>query len=87
MQLPVLRSHLQTTNVYVQRQITRDNIAQLRNFMYKEDFKSIHYLKRKELKQTLEALCTLAVKLDLKIANIEQTSFQFGSPIPPTNNQ
>lgn len=87
MEIPVLRSHLQTTNIYVQRQITRDNIAQLRNFMWSKDFSSLHLEKRKELKETLEALCTLAVRLDLKINNIEQTSFQFGSPIPPSNNQ
>jgi hypothetical protein len=82
METLVLRSHLQTTNIYVQRQIIRDNIAQLRNLMYKEDFKSLHYLKRKELNQTLEALCTLKIRLDLKINDIEQTSFQFGAPIP-----
>lgn len=79
MEIPVLRSHLQTTNIYVQRQITRDNISQLRNYMYSEYYQSLHYLKRKELKQQLESLTGLAVKLDRKIEINEQGSFPFQS--------
>lgn len=79
MEIPVLRSHLQTTNIYVQRQITRDNISQLRNYMASEYYQSLYYLKREELKRTLLYLTSLAVKLDRKIEKNEQGSFPFQS--------
>lgn len=73
-----INTHLRTTNVYVQRQIIRDNISRLRNFMLSRVFQILPYPMRKEYKHHLKMQKALLNHVNKKINAIEQTSFGFG---------
>jgi len=74
----LINSHLKTSNIYVQRQIIRDNIARLKNHMAHPDFSKLIYQHRREYKKSLDSQTSLLKKLDKKIKVTEQTSFPFG---------
>lgn len=81
MEIPKVKSHLTTSNVYVQRQIVRDNIARLSNFKHSKDYLLLDFTKRREIEDLLLPLTSLAVKLDKKIREMEQLSFPFGGTL------
>ena len=85
--LPTIESHLRTSNIYVQRQITRDNISRIQNFRWSKEYKTLNHKHRREFTNQLIALHNLLKQLNMKIEKIEQTSFPFGNPIPFSNNQ
>ena len=78
MQTLELVSHLTTTNIYVQRQIVRDNIARCKNFKSDPNYQKLPWDLRRDTQKRMDAQVVLVVKLDKKIASMEQTSFGFG---------
>lgn len=85
MEIPRIKSHLTTSNVYVQRLIVRDNISKLSNFKHSKYYLLLDFTKRKEIEDLLFSLTSLVVKLDKKIRDMEQLSFPFGGIISNDN--
>ena len=81
MELPKIKSHLSTSNVYVQRLIVRDNISKLSNFKYSKYYLLLDFTRKKYIDDMLFAQTNLVVKLDKKIRQIEQLSFPFGGSL------
>lgn len=81
MTLPKINTHLRTSNMYVQRQIVRDNIARLSNFKHSKYYLLLDFPRRKFIEDMLFAQTNLVVKLDKKIRDFEQLSFPFGGPL------
>lgn len=76
-----INTHLRTSNIYVQRQIVRDNISRLSNFKHSKNYLLLDFSKRKYVEDMLFAQTNLVVKLDKKIRDFEQLSFPFGGPL------
>lgn len=76
-----INTHLRTSNIYVQRQIVRDNINRLSNFKHSKDYLLLDFTRRKYIEDMLFAQTSLVVKLDKKIREIEQLSFPFGGSL------
>ena len=76
-----INTHLRTSNIYVQRQIIRDNIARIKNFQHSKDYLILEFSRKKYLNDMLFAQTNLVVKLDKKIREIEQLSFPFGGTL------
>lgn len=85
MEIPNIKSHLTTSNVYVQRQIVRDNIARLSNFKHSKYYLMLDFPRRKYVEDMLFTLTALVVKFDKKIREMEQLSFPFGGTLSNDN--
>ena len=80
-----INTHLRTSNIYVQRQIVRDNIARIKNFKDSKNWLALSFQQRSYYKKMLFAQTNLVVKLNKKIREIEQLSFPFGGIISNEN--
>ena len=76
-----INTHLRTSNIYVQRQIVRDNISRLSNFKHSKDYLLLDFTRKKYIDDMLFAQTSLVVKLDKKIRQMEQLSFPFGGTL------
>lgn len=72
-----IQSHLKTTNIYVRRQIVRQNIEILKNTIYLAKEQKIDYLQKKELQKQLDAQIVLINKINNEIKKKEQCSLSF----------
>lgn len=69
---PVIATHLKTSNVYVQRQIIRDNIARIKNHRSSSEFIKSPYLYRREVLKVLDSQISILTFIDKKIKSFEQ---------------
>lgn len=76
--VPQLKSHLHTTNHYIQIEIVRSNIQMLNNCISHPDFNSLIYQHKREFISAKDRQVNLLAALMKKIKDIEQTSFPFG---------
>lgn len=72
-----IQSHLKTTNIYVRRQIVRQNIEILKNEIYLAKEKKIDYLQKRDLQKQLDAQIVLASKINKEIKKNEQITITF----------
>jgi hypothetical protein len=79
MVVPQLRCHLRTNNVYVKRQLIRDNISQLKNLMAHPDFSKLIYQHRLGFKTALQRQESILASLNKIIVVKEQTTLPFGA--------
>ena len=79
-----IKSHLTTTNIYVQQTIVRNNISILNNNLYLSDKSQLNWLEKKELQKQLDAQIVLLHKIKKLIKIKEQFSLPF-LPFSGTN--
>lgn len=69
--------HLNTSNIYVRRQIVRSNIARCKNVLHDLETKEACYFDKREVKKQLKSQERLLSLLNESIKAKEQTSLPF----------
>ena len=78
MQLPTVKSICFTSNIYVQRQIVRDNKARLNNYIASQEYSNLPMALKDDLQKLLDAQSVLACHLNDLIRKVEEGAFSFG---------
>ena len=83
MNISFLVSHLKTSNIYVQKQIIRNNLDRLDFFIEHSDFSKLIYQHQQAYINARNKQRNLYKMINLKIKRIEQLSFPFGGFASP----
>lgn len=73
-----IKPHLNTSNMYAQLQILRDNVAMIKNYQQTEEYRTLFYPLKRDIQNALARQEFLKKELQIKIKKSEQTSFPFG---------
>tara|TARA_R110000796_G_scaffold42100_1_gene104299 strand:- start:3159 stop:3407 length:249 start_codon:yes stop_codon:yes gene_type:complete len=76
---PVIKSHLQTTNIYVRHAIVLSNIAKLESFQRKNVGRTASRILKVECSKEVYIQRTALKGIKKSIVSIEQGSFPFSS--------
>ena len=79
----LIKTHLRTSNIYVIRQIVRDNLARLQNYQSTFHVSDIKKKPYKDLVRAIERQQVIKLKLTKTINDLEQQSFPFGGFASP----
>jgi hypothetical protein len=79
MNIPKINTHLSTTNIYVKREIIKNNIISFEDFIEEVGYRNLHWHIRQQICIDLTNQRRLLNEFDRKISELEQLSFPFGS--------
>jgi hypothetical protein len=79
MNIPKINTHLSTTNIYVKRNIIKNNVNSLTNYIKTLEYRRLNWYERQAICINLTSQRRLLNEFDRKISELEQLSFPFGN--------